>query len=203
MPALSSVIWLAPRSTVFQNLPVTWADWCQRWVLWSDWPQEAHCFKICQSPEPIDASAEFIDLVGPKKRSVSESASHLSRLMPAQSSVIWLAPKKRSVSESANHLSRLMPALSSVIWLAPRKRFLSEVMSSSWGGRQVSRFPASINKVTNFDWYESAKPASWRNLLMDLCTRIYTPLSLLMQAKWQVEFRHGKKKMPHSQLDSW
>jgi len=161
---------------MFQNLPITWADWCQRLVLWSDWPQEAHCFKICQSPEPIDASAEFIDLVGPKKRSVSESASHLSRLMPA---------------------------LSSVIWLAPRKRFLSEVMSSSWGGRQVSRFPASINKVTNFDWYESAKPASWRNLLMDLCTRIYTPLSLLMQAKWQVEFRHGKKKMPHSQLDSW
>ncbi len=124
MPALSSVIWLAPRSTMFQNLPITWADWCQRWVLWSDWPQEAQCFRICQSPEPVDASAEFCDLIG---------------------------PKKRNVSESANHLSLLMPALSSVIWLAPRKRFLREVMSSSWGGRQVSRFPASKNMVTNFD----------------------------------------------------
>ncbi len=146
MPALSSLIWLAPRSTMFQNLPITRAGWCQRWVLWSDWPQEAPCFRICQSPEPVDASAEFFDLIGPKKHNVSESANHLSRLMPALSS--WsdwpqeaqcfricqspepvdasaeffdlIGPKKHNVSESANHLSRLMPALSSLIWLAPR-----------------------------------------------------------------------------------
>ncbi len=93
MPARSSVIWLVLRSAVFQNLPITWAGWCQRRVLWSDWPQEAQCFRICQSPEPVDVAAEFFDLIGPKKRNVSESANHLSRLMLARSSFISLAPR--------------------------------------------------------------------------------------------------------------